>query len=158
MFQKKEYIYSEAMGVCRVEDVTSLSVKQGTPVLYYVLRSAYQKDKVAYIPVEHHAVTLRQLISKEEALRLREQWMEEENIRTGHTNTDSRTDVFGENAQTGHVNTNAQEDFTEETDWKKRFYMADTLPDEERERLYRKGEVEFVLTQEENTKKKKSSI
>lgn len=140
MFQKKEYIYSEAMGVCRVEDVTSLSVKQGTPVLYYVLRSAYQKDKVAYIPVEHHAVTLRQLISKEEALRLREQWMEEENIRTGHGNTDG------------------QEDFTEETDWKKRFYMADTLSDEERERLYRKGEVEFVLTQEENTKKKKSSI
>ncbi len=67
MFQKKDYIYSETMGVCRVDDVTNLAPKKGNAVAYYVLRSVYQKEKVAYIPVDNHAVELRELISPEEA-------------------------------------------------------------------------------------------
>ena len=72
MFQKKDYIYSETMGVCKVADVTNLAPKKGNAVAYYVLRSVYQKDKTAYIPVEHHTVELRELITPEEAMKLSE--------------------------------------------------------------------------------------
>lgn len=58
MFEKKEYIYSETLGVCRVDDVTKLSLNRGLPMTYYVLRSVSNKDKVSYIPVEHHQVQL----------------------------------------------------------------------------------------------------
>ena len=74
MFQKKDYIYSETMGVCRVDDVTNLAPKKGNTVAYYVLRSVYQKEKVAYIPVDNHAVELRELISPEQAMAFLENW------------------------------------------------------------------------------------
>lgn len=74
MFQKKDYIYSETMGVCRVDDVTNLAPKKGSAVAYYVLRSVYQKEKVAYIPVDNHAVELRELISPEQAMAFLENW------------------------------------------------------------------------------------
>lgn len=34
---------------------------------YYQLKSAFDKSKVAYIPVENHQVSLRPLVTKEEA-------------------------------------------------------------------------------------------
>lgn len=58
MFEKKDYIYSETLGVCRVDDVTKLSLNRGLPMTYYVLRSVSDRDKVSYIPVEHHQVQL----------------------------------------------------------------------------------------------------
>ena len=67
MFQKKDYIYSQTMGVCRVDDVTNLAPKKGNAVAYYVLRSVYEKEKVAYIPVDNHVVELRCLITPKEA-------------------------------------------------------------------------------------------
>jgi len=69
LFEKKEYIYSDTMGVCIVADIVKLSANNrlGEPVPYYLLRSAFDKSKVAYIPVEKHQVNLRPLISKEEA-------------------------------------------------------------------------------------------
>lgn len=69
VFEKKQYIYSETMGVCQVADLVKLSANNrlGEPVLYYLLRSVFDKSKVAYIPVEKHQVGLRPLISKEEA-------------------------------------------------------------------------------------------
>lgn len=71
MFQKKDIIFSETMGVCRVEDITKLSLnKGGTSTPYYFLRSVYEKDRIAYIPVEHHEVLLRELLSPEEAEKL----------------------------------------------------------------------------------------
>jgi hypothetical protein len=127
MFQKKDYIYSETMGVCRVDDVTNLAVKHGTPIPYYVLRSVYQKDKVAYIPVEHHAVSLRELITREEALQLQEQWKSEtDQPEIDRSETESETNQPPQN--------------------------DDTL---ERDLLYRKGEVEFVLAREEKKTVKK---
>lgn len=66
MFQKKDYIFSESTGVCRVDDVTKINMKVGETPMYYVLRSHYDKSKVCYIPVENHQVTLRELRSKEE--------------------------------------------------------------------------------------------
>ncbi len=66
MFQKKDYIFSDSVGVCRVDDVTKISMKAGESPLYYVLRSYYDKDKVCYIPVEGHKVSLRKLRTEQE--------------------------------------------------------------------------------------------
>ena len=76
MFQKKDYIFSETMGVCRITDVTKLSTKKGEPILYYIMRSVKDTSKVSYIPVENHSVVLRELISKEEARKKSESGIE----------------------------------------------------------------------------------
>lgn len=70
MFEKKEVIFSETLGVCQVAELTKLAAKNGEQVLYYGLRSVYDNKKVSYIPVEHHQVQLRPLISYEEAKEL----------------------------------------------------------------------------------------
>lgn len=67
MFEKKDIIFSETLGVCRVAEIAKLPAKNNEQVLYYGLRSIYDNKKVAYIPVEHHQVQLRPLISYEEA-------------------------------------------------------------------------------------------
>lgn len=72
MFDKKEIIFSETLGVCQVAELTRLPAKNGEQVLYYGLRSVADKKKVSYIPVEHHQVQLRPLISYEEARALQE--------------------------------------------------------------------------------------
>lgn len=138
MFQKKDYIYSETMGVCLVADVTNLAPKKGTAVSYYVLKSVYQKDKVAYIPVENHTVELRELITPEQAAILSAEWeaAEDETIK---------------------------EQLQSFADFEMQYKMADTLPKETRELLYRKGEVEFVQRRaaaeasKKNEKKKKGN-
>lgn len=78
MFEKKEYIYSETMGVCVVADIVKLTANNrfGEPVPYYFLKSAFDKSKVAYIPVENHQVNLRYLISKEEAAQISQEDLE----------------------------------------------------------------------------------
>lgn len=70
MFEKKEIIFSETLGVCRVAEVTKLAAKNGEQILYYGLRSVFDDKKVSYIPVEHHQVQLRPLISFEEAQKM----------------------------------------------------------------------------------------
>jgi hypothetical protein len=70
MFEKKEIIFSETLGVCQVAELPKLSARNGEQVLYYGLKSIYDKSKVSYIPVEHHQVQLRKLISYEEAEKL----------------------------------------------------------------------------------------
>ena len=70
MFEKKEIIYSEAIGVCQVAEITKLPAKNGDQILYYGLRSVFDSKKVSYIPVEHHQVQLRELISSDEALKM----------------------------------------------------------------------------------------
>lgn len=72
MFEKKDIIFSETLGVCRVAELTKLAAKNGEQVLYYGLKSVADQKKVSYIPVEHHKVMLRPLISYEEAVRLKE--------------------------------------------------------------------------------------
>lgn len=67
MFEKKEIIFSEVLGVCQVAELTKLSAKNGEQVLYYGLKSVENKKKVSYIPVENHQVQLRPLITVEEA-------------------------------------------------------------------------------------------
>ncbi len=141
-FEKKSYLYSENMGVCQVEDVTRLVTARKQEVYYYVLRSVYRRDKTAYIPVEGHTVELRELISTEEAEKgLFEDTMLEPLARelgyletTGDEETDEK----------------AEPDLTVEKEEEKlrlalQYKMADTLPFEERSRLYHRGEIEFVL-------------
>lgn len=68
MFEKKQIIYSETQGVCRVDNIVSLSAVKGEPgVPYYVLRSVFDREKVSYIPVDNHQVMLREIFSEEEA-------------------------------------------------------------------------------------------
>lgn len=67
MFQKKDIIYSETLGVCIVDDIVKLSDNRKDTYNYYLLRSLFDKTKKAYIPVENHSVKLRELISSEEA-------------------------------------------------------------------------------------------
>lgn len=82
VFEKKQYIYSETMGVCQVADIVKLSVNNrlGEPVPYYLLKSVFDKSKVAYIPVEKHQVGLRPLISKEEAQAVSDEALEKMNM------------------------------------------------------------------------------
>jgi len=67
LFQKKEIIYSETLGVCIVDDIVKLSDNRKDTYSYYLLRSVFDKAKKAYIPVENHSVKLRKLITAEEA-------------------------------------------------------------------------------------------
>lgn len=67
MFDKKEIIFSETLGVCKVAELTKLAAKNGEQILYYGLQSLYDNNRVSYIPVEHHQVQLRPLLSYEEA-------------------------------------------------------------------------------------------
>lgn len=39
MFQKKDIIYNETIGVCQVTEVTKLVDKRGQPIMYYGLKS-----------------------------------------------------------------------------------------------------------------------
>ncbi|MBR2950103.1 MAG: CarD family transcriptional regulator [Lachnospiraceae bacterium] len=79
MFQKKDVIFSDAIGVCYVEDIVKLAAqKNAVPVAYYVLRSLTDKKKNSYIPVENHKSLLRPLISLEEAQKLLQETWEKE--------------------------------------------------------------------------------
>lgn len=81
MFEKKDFIFSDTMGVCVVADIVRLAPKNriGEPVPYYLLKSAFDKSKVAYIPVEKHQVALRPLMTKEEALEVSDEALEKMN-------------------------------------------------------------------------------
>lgn len=67
MFQKKDIIYSETIGVCIIDDIVKLSDNKKDTYSYYLLRSLFDKTKKAYIPVENHTVILRKPITLEEA-------------------------------------------------------------------------------------------
>lgn len=56
------------MGVCQVDDIVKLSDNRKDTYNYYLLRSVFDRTKKAYIPVENHAVQLRGLMTREEAL------------------------------------------------------------------------------------------
>ncbi|MDE7478197.1 MAG: CarD-like/TRCF domain protein [Lachnospiraceae bacterium] len=70
MYQKKEIIYSETIGVCIVDDIVKLADNKKDTYNYYLLRSVFDKTKKAYIPVENRTVQLRNLITPQEAFAL----------------------------------------------------------------------------------------
>ena len=73
MFQKKEVIFSETIGVCVVDDIVKLADNKKDTYNYYLLCSVFDKSKKAYIPVENHTVQLRNLITLQEALALQDE-------------------------------------------------------------------------------------
>lgn len=73
LFQKKEVIYSETIGVCVVDDIVKLADNKKESYNYYLLRSVFDRTKKAYIPVENHTVQLRNLITLQEALAIRDE-------------------------------------------------------------------------------------
>jgi len=79
MFQKKQKIYSETQGVCIVENIVQLPTGKNQKIPYYVLKSVFDASNVAYIPVEHHQVALRELFSIEEAKELQKDLALKEN-------------------------------------------------------------------------------
>ncbi len=72
MFQKNDIIFSETLGVCKITNITKLTGNRGGVYDYYVLKSVFNKEKVSYIPVENHKVNLRNLITYEEAVKMKE--------------------------------------------------------------------------------------
>lgn len=66
-FEKKDYVFVEDIGVCRVDEIAKLTQKDGMVVLYYGFRSMMTQTKTAYIPVENHSAKLRKLVTLEEA-------------------------------------------------------------------------------------------
>ena len=91
MYQKKDYVYVESLGVCRVEEVTSLAEKDGTSILYYGVRSMRNQGTTAYYPVEDHKVEIRNLISLEEAMKIVEEYEKEKEAEV--TTEENRTPV-----------------------------------------------------------------
>lgn len=79
MFQKKQKIYSETQGICVVENIVQLPTGKKEKASYYVLKSLFDSSNVAYIPVEHHKVVLRELFSVEEAKELQKNLTLKEN-------------------------------------------------------------------------------
>jgi hypothetical protein len=77
LFQKKEIIFSETLGVCTVDDIVKLSDNRKETYNYYLLKSVFDKSKKAYIPVDNHSVQLRNLITYDEAKAL----FEDENFK-----------------------------------------------------------------------------
>lgn len=69
-YQKKDILFSEVLGVCKVDELTRLSTQTGEMILYYGLRSIADQTKVSYVPVENHSVLLRDLVSVEQAKQL----------------------------------------------------------------------------------------
>ena len=84
MFVKKQLIYSETLGVCRVENIVQLSaVKDGPQREYYVLKPLLDSRQAAYLPVKDHAQVLRELFTEEEARQLKDtrDYRENENLK-----------------------------------------------------------------------------
>ena len=157
MFEKKTYLYSENMGVCFVEDVTKLVTARKKEVPYYVLRSVYRKDKTAYIPVEGHTVELRELMTPEEAEKelFEDTALEPLARELGYLEPDMDEEEKGEETEPDLASEKEEENRRLALQYK----MADTLPFEERSRLYRRGEIEFVLRkshEQAKDKKKKN--
>lgn len=78
IFRKKEFVFAETLGVCKVEEVTNLTSKDGKATQYYGLRSMEHATTTAYFPVEGHEVKIRPLISKEDAAKINELSEEEQ--------------------------------------------------------------------------------
>ena len=72
MFQKKQIIYSEKLGVCRVENIVHLAAgRNDRPVDYYALKPLLGTQQAAYLPVINHTQQLRELFTPEEARSLK---------------------------------------------------------------------------------------
>jgi len=71
MFSVGQYVICGNKGACTVEDITTLDitgVDKGK--MYYILKPVYISASTVYIPVDSAAVSMRSVLTKEEAERL----------------------------------------------------------------------------------------
>ena len=67
MFQVNDLIVYGNHGVCKVEDVGTLSISMADKQKqYYTLRPVYQRESVIYAPVDNNKTIMRFVLSKEE--------------------------------------------------------------------------------------------
>lgn len=68
MFEKGEYVVYGNTGVCRVEEITTLTM-QGTVKnrLYYILSPRHQKESRIFTPVDNNRTIMRPVLTKEQA-------------------------------------------------------------------------------------------
>ena len=71
ILKKNEIVFSDTLGVCQVTEVSNLSTKKGDSLLYYRLQSVYNKDKFSYIPAHGHQMKLRDVISADDAEKMK---------------------------------------------------------------------------------------
>lgn len=71
MFQVGEYIIYGNSGVCRVEKIGSMEIGGvSSDRLYYTLVPVYENKSTIYTPVDNEKVTMRPIITKDEAYEL----------------------------------------------------------------------------------------
>lgn len=71
ILKKNEIVFSDSLGVCQVTEVSNLTTKKGDSLLYYRLQSVFNKDKFSYIPAHGHQMKLRDIISVDDAERMK---------------------------------------------------------------------------------------
>lgn len=67
MYKVGEYIVHGRQGVCKVDDITELDIRDAKKSLYYVLLPVKNMDSKVYYPVDGNKVITREVISKDEA-------------------------------------------------------------------------------------------
>ena len=68
MYKKGEYIVYASKGVCRITDITELDM-MGNRIFrkYYILTPFCDENATLYLPIDNEKVTVRRVISSEEA-------------------------------------------------------------------------------------------
>lgn len=67
MYNVNDLVVYESSGVCRIEDIRDISFSGDAPKTCYVLKPLFSNDGTIYTPVGNNKVTLRPVITKEEA-------------------------------------------------------------------------------------------
>ena len=71
MFAIEDYIIYGNHGVCKVENIGTVSLPMADKdKIYYTLRPVYMNEAVVYAPVENPKSVMRSILSKEEAEQL----------------------------------------------------------------------------------------
>ena len=92
MFEIGEYIVYGVKGVCRIEDITHIDISgAGKDRLYYVLAPVGDGSGRIYAPTDNQKITMRKVISREEADQLIEDmpkieqlWVPDDRIQGGN--------------------------------------------------------------------------
>lgn len=91
MFEKNEYVVYGTSGVCRIEDITAMSMDGvSKDRLFYVLTPSSQKGGKIFTPVDSQKTLMRRILTREEATRLideipdiEELWITNDKLREG---------------------------------------------------------------------------
>ncbi len=74
MFERGDYVIYGTSGVCKVEDVTTMNMKDvPRDRLFYVLAPSSQKGGRIFTPVDSQKTQMRRILNREEAIRLIDQ-------------------------------------------------------------------------------------